>query len=218
MSNFIRDTITCKQCKNINEYSDLECLEDKYKCKFCSFFNPNEKRSANIIEYAKNIVPININYEILENVILVQEQDVLNYFNCSVADLSGLCKKKYLSRKKRKGVWEYDWISIDKNYNNITVLLSPNLWYSSKQAHGYLNISLSRISTLRKNGNIESNHIRSRYYYQVDSLHAIKVKLDWPMKDVIMSRLRISEYQFNKMIKSNKYSVEKIANRWHINL
>lgn len=218
MNNLIKDVISCEQCNKINEYYDLECLEGIYKCNNCSFPNQNVKQTANIIEYAKNSVPINIKYNIQDMTIFIPEEEVILFFNCTLMDLLGFCNRKILKRKKINGSWKYDWLHINKNYNIIKILLSPNLWYNSKQASFLLNISKSRLSTLRKKGNINSNLIKSRYFYDVESLHIIKQKLNWPMKSEVMARLGISEYKFNKIVKSNEYEVEKISNRWHINL
>lgn len=218
MNNLIKDVIICGQCQKINEYSDLECLEGIYKCRDCSFPNPNEKQNINIIEYAKNSIPLGINYEIIDKKILIPEKDVMQYFNCSLQDLMRFNKKKLLKREKINKVWLYDWLLMVINYHNVKILLSPSLWYNSNNACNLLDISKTRLSTLRKKGYINSNFILSRYYYEIESLQTIKQKLNWARKKEVMARLGISEYEFTKMIKSNTYEVIKISNRWHVNI
>ncbi|MGV8109451.1 hypothetical protein [Methanospirillum sp.] len=218
MNNLVKDVIICEQCKKINEYNDLECLDSTYKCGYCSFSNPNEKQNANIIEYAKNSIPLSINYEIIDTRILIPEKDVLQFFNCSLKELLSFCRKKLLKREIINGIWRYDWISMNINYHSVKILLSPTLWYNSNQASNLLAISKTRLSTLRKKGYFNSNIIHSRYYYEIESLQIMKQKLNWPMKKEVMTRLGISEYKFSKMIKSNTYEVIKISNRWHVNI
>ncbi len=218
MSYFVRQSVNCINCGKITEYLDNDCLNETFICNNCGFNNPNEKQFANLKEYANNALPLNTPYDIIENRIYIDERYIIQFLECTDEDLNNIRKKGLISRIKSNGVKKYDFIQAHSNYQIIKIIISPDLWFTGKMTRDYLSISSGRVSTLRKNRLILFKLIKNRYYYELESLIGIKQKLTWPTKNEVMEKLKINTYQFNKLIKDEKYPAEKIGNRWYVNL